>query len=214
NDPAKEAAQLDPMLVISAAAPPSGAVLHYYLKADSDPVTLDILDSTGSDIRHYTSAQRVQQQDPKTMTVAAVFAQAPPILSAVAGSHEWSWDLRVVKPGANRGGGRGGRGGGGGGRGGAAGHGSDPGAAGAGSADPGPSGPGRACPKPSRGAADRAHRRPIARKRQSRGCDLNLQRPGAWDRGLCRRITQSRCLRRGRCHAGTDQPHRSQRNSR
>ena len=126
NDPAKEAAQLDPMLVISAAAPPSGAVLHYYLKADSDPVTLDILDSTGSDIRHYTSAQRVQQQDPKTMTVAAVFAQAPPILSAVAGSHEWSWDLRVVKPGANRGGGRGGRGGGGG-RGGAAGQGAAPG---------------------------------------------------------------------------------------
>ncbi|HEY7856619.1 MAG TPA: hypothetical protein VIC32_09250, partial [Terriglobales bacterium] len=114
DDPAKEAAQLDPMLLISAAAPPSGAVIYYYLKADSGPVSLDILDSAGHVVRQYSSTQRAPRQNPKTMTVAAVFAQNPPILSAAAGSHEWVWDLREVKPGASIGGGRGGRGGGGG----------------------------------------------------------------------------------------------------
>lgn len=116
DNPAAAAAQLDPMLVISAAAPPAGAVIHYYLKADSGPVSLDILDSAGQVVRQYSSTQRVRPQNPKTMTVAAVFAQATPILSAAAGSHEWSWDLREVKPGAAAaGGGRGGRGGRGGG---------------------------------------------------------------------------------------------------
>ncbi|MGH9487992.1 MAG: VPS10 domain-containing protein [Terriglobales bacterium] len=108
NDPAKEAAQLDPMLVISAAAPPSGAVIHYYLQADNGPVSLDILNSAGQVVRHYSSSQRVFHQNPNTMTVAAVFARTPAILSAAAGSHEWSWDLREVKPGASSGGGRGG----------------------------------------------------------------------------------------------------------
>ncbi|MGH9481284.1 MAG: VPS10 domain-containing protein [Terriglobales bacterium] len=112
DNPASEAAQLDPMLVISAAAPPSGAVIHYYLQSGSGPVSLDILDGAGQVVRHYSSTQPVPQQNPKTMVVAAVFAQAPPILSAAAGSHEWSWDLRDVKPGASGGGGRGGRGGG------------------------------------------------------------------------------------------------------
>ncbi|MGH9519778.1 MAG: WD40/YVTN/BNR-like repeat-containing protein, partial [Terriglobales bacterium] len=108
NNPASEAAQLDPMLVISAAAPPSGAVIHYYLKGDNGPVSLDILDGTGQIVRHYSSTDRVFRQNPKTMTVAAVFAQPPVILSAAAGSHEWSWDLRDVKPGAAPAGGRGG----------------------------------------------------------------------------------------------------------
>jgi len=115
DDPVKEEAQLDPMLVISAAAPPSGAVLHYYLKSDSGPVSLDILDSAGKVVRQYSSTQRAPRQNPRTMTVAAVFAQNPPILSAAAGSHEWIWDLREVSAGAGGGGGRGGRGGRGGG---------------------------------------------------------------------------------------------------
>ncbi|MGH9474409.1 MAG: WD40/YVTN/BNR-like repeat-containing protein [Terriglobales bacterium] len=115
SDPAKEVAQLDPMLVISADAPPSGAVIHYYLRADSGPVTLEILNSAGQVVRQYSSTQRVRQQNPKTMVVAAVFAQTPPVLSAAAGSHEWSWDFREVKPGAATGGRGGfGRGGGGG----------------------------------------------------------------------------------------------------
>ncbi|HET9785028.1 MAG TPA: hypothetical protein VFP94_08740 [Terriglobales bacterium] len=109
NNPSSEAAQLDPLLVISADAPPSGAVIHYYLKADNGPVSLDILNSAGQVVRHYTSAERPFRQNPRQMTVAAVFSQPPAVLSAAAGSHEWSWDLREVKPGAPAGGrGRGG----------------------------------------------------------------------------------------------------------
>ncbi|HEY8055118.1 MAG TPA: hypothetical protein VIE13_04305 [Terriglobales bacterium] len=109
NNPSSEAAQLDPLLVISADAPPSGAVIHYYLKADNGPVSLDILNGAGQVVRHYTSDERPFRQNPRSMTVAAVFAQPTPVLSAAAGSHEWSWDLREVKPGAAAGGrGRGG----------------------------------------------------------------------------------------------------------
>ncbi len=104
NDPASEAAQLDPMLVISADAPPSGAVIYYYLGADNGPVSLDILNSGGQVVRHYSSTERVSLPNPDTMTIAAVFAQAPAVLSAAAGMHAWEWDLRDVKPGAEAGG--------------------------------------------------------------------------------------------------------------
>jgi hypothetical protein len=104
NDPSKEAADLDPMLVISADAPPSGAVIYYYLRADSGPVSLDILNSAGQVVGHYSSTQRVSPQNPNNMTVAAVFARTPVILSAAAGLHAWTWDLRKVKPGADTGG--------------------------------------------------------------------------------------------------------------
>jgi hypothetical protein len=123
NNPSSEAAQLDPLLVISADAPPSGAVIHYYLKADNGPVSLDILNSAGQVVRHYTSTERPFRQNPRSMTVAAVFSQPPAVLSAAAGSHEWSWDLREVKPGAAIGG----RGRGGFGRGGAGGSAAAPG---------------------------------------------------------------------------------------
>ncbi|MGH9474989.1 MAG: VPS10 domain-containing protein [Terriglobales bacterium] len=108
GDPAKTAADMDPLEVISAAAPPPGAVIHYYLQGDSGPVSLDILSRAGQVVRHYTSSARVSHQNPKTMVVPAVWARTPVILSAAAGSHEWSWDLREVKPGAAAGGGRGG----------------------------------------------------------------------------------------------------------
>lgn len=104
----KEIANLDPMLVVSAAAPPSGAVIHYYLQADSGPVSLDILNSAGTVVRHYSSDAPVFHPDPKTLTVGAEFRAPAPNLSAAAGSHAWSWDLREVKPGASSGGGRGG----------------------------------------------------------------------------------------------------------
>ena len=104
NDPSSEAADLDPMLVISADAPPSGAVIYYYLRADSGPVSLDILNSGGQVVRHYSSAQRVFHPNPDTMTIPAVFAHPPAVLSAAAGLHAWSWDLRDVKPGTDSGG--------------------------------------------------------------------------------------------------------------
>ncbi|MGH9468169.1 MAG: VPS10 domain-containing protein [Terriglobales bacterium] len=107
GDPAATKTDIDPLVYISAAAPPSGAVIHYYLQSDSGPVALDILNQAGQVVRHYSSAQKVVRQNPKTMAVPAVWARPPAILSAAAGSHEWSWDMRAVKPGAPPMGGRG-----------------------------------------------------------------------------------------------------------
>lgn len=108
ENPESKASSLDPMLIVSADAPPSGAVIHYYLQADNGPVSLDILDSAGKVVRHYSSSERARTVNPDTLTIIPQFREPAPGLSAAAGSHAWSWDLREIKPGANAGGGRGG----------------------------------------------------------------------------------------------------------
>ncbi|HUX68712.1 MAG TPA: hypothetical protein VMV31_14595 [Terriglobales bacterium] len=108
------ATDMDPVEVASGAPPLAGAEIDYYLKADTGPVALDILDGSGKVVRHYASTERPRRQNPKTMVVPAVWAAMTPVLSAAAGMHRWSWDLRELAPGApSPGGGRGGRGGGG-----------------------------------------------------------------------------------------------------
>ncbi len=102
--------------------PPPGASIDYYLKsAASDPVTIEILDSSGQTIRTYSSADRTQSpQNPQT--IAILWARTPEPLSAAAGMHRWVWDFRPAGTGgagraggAGRGGRAGGAGGGGGG---------------------------------------------------------------------------------------------------
>jgi hypothetical protein len=98
--------------------PPVGAIIDYYLKsAASGPVTLEILNGSGSTVRHYSSADPAAPPDPNTLVVNAVWqrAQEPP--SSAAGMHRFVWDFRPDPPAAG-GRGRGGRGGGGGGGGG------------------------------------------------------------------------------------------------
>jgi photosystem II stability/assembly factor-like uncharacterized protein len=107
----------------SAANPPYGAAINYYLKAAaSGPVTLEILNPAGAVVRRYSSADPVPTIDPNSLNVAASWRQPAPGLSAAAGMHRWMWDFReiVLVPGAGGRGGRGGRGGGGRGGGGAA----------------------------------------------------------------------------------------------
>ncbi|HXE32171.1 MAG TPA: hypothetical protein VN515_10270, partial [Terriglobales bacterium] len=111
------ATDMDPVEVASADGPMTGAEIDYYLKSDTGPVSLDILDAAGKVVRHYSSTDRVRRQDPRTMDTPAVWAAITPILSAGPGMHRWSWDVREVAPGAapapaGRGAGRGGAGGG------------------------------------------------------------------------------------------------------
>jgi photosystem II stability/assembly factor-like uncharacterized protein len=94
--------------------PPSGAIVDYYLKtAAAGPVTIEILNASGSSIRRFSSADPPPAVDPSTLAVNAIWqrAQGPP--SAAAGMHRFVWDLRPEAPPNGRG--RGGRGGGGGG---------------------------------------------------------------------------------------------------
>ena len=92
---------------------PVGAVIDYYLKAAATgPLTIEILDASGTLVRRYSSDDRPAPVNPDALNIPAFWVrpQEPP--SAAAGTHRWVWDLRHTPVPA---GGRGGRGGGGGG---------------------------------------------------------------------------------------------------
>jgi photosystem II stability/assembly factor-like uncharacterized protein len=103
---------------------PPGAILDYFLPADvSGPVTIDVLDSTGSVVRTYSSTDPVRNPDPALdpdaytrlcqQTPGApdcnlpLYWPAPPMTIAThAGMHRVNWDMRYQPLG--EGGGRGG----------------------------------------------------------------------------------------------------------
>ena len=92
--------------------PPPGAILDYYLPQDAaGPVTLEIQDAAGGEVRSYSSADPVLEPDPALDPAAydAVCRRNPsatncglPLywprpqqrLSAKAGMHRFAWDLR------------------------------------------------------------------------------------------------------------------------
>jgi photosystem II stability/assembly factor-like uncharacterized protein len=94
--------------------PPGGAIIDYYLKsAPSGPVTIEILNSSGTAVRRFSSSDPVAPVNVSTLAVNAVWQRALEPPSAAAGMHRFVWDLRPDPPPGGRG--RGGRGGGGGG---------------------------------------------------------------------------------------------------
>jgi hypothetical protein len=99
--------------------PPFGAMIDYYLKANtSGPLTIEILDPAGEVIRKYSSEDKPTPVNPDTLNIPAFWVRTPEPLSTAAGMHRWIWDLRPTPPPRPAGGGGGG--GGFGGRGGAA----------------------------------------------------------------------------------------------
>ncbi|HZU21973.1 MAG TPA: hypothetical protein VE998_04015, partial [Terriglobales bacterium] len=82
------------------ANPPNGAVIDFYLKsAPSGPVTLDVLDSGGKLVRHFSTERPPQ---PRRRPQAAgefsaeeeFFGPPPARLNAHAGLNRFTWDLR------------------------------------------------------------------------------------------------------------------------
>jgi len=99
--------------------PPYGAMIDYYLKANSSgPLAIEILDPAGEVIRKYSSEDKPAPVNPDTLNIPAFWVRAPEVPSTAAGMHRWIWDLRPTPPPRPAGGGGGG--GGGFGRGGAA----------------------------------------------------------------------------------------------
>jgi len=81
------------------ANPPIGAILYYSLKtAASSPVTLDIVDASGTVFRHYSSADVPPAVNIERINVEAHWLTPPPPLSAAAGLHRWVWDLQGETP--------------------------------------------------------------------------------------------------------------------
>ena len=74
--------------------PPEGAIINYYLKADaSGPITLDILDTEGRIVRHYSSADPVVRPDPIGGNLPLYWFRPPMVLSTTAGMHRFTWDV-------------------------------------------------------------------------------------------------------------------------
>jgi photosystem II stability/assembly factor-like uncharacterized protein len=73
--------------------PPDGAVIDYYLaSAASGPVTLEIKDSAGKTVRHYSSAEKAEPPDPM-LNIPAYWVRPPQMLAGGAGQHRFLWDL-------------------------------------------------------------------------------------------------------------------------
>lgn len=91
----------------TAANPPYGAIIDYYLKSQaSGAVTIEIMDAAGETVRRYSSEDRTPPVDPDKINVALVWRPTPEPLPTSAGMHRWAWDLRPTPTGEReRGGG-------------------------------------------------------------------------------------------------------------
>jgi photosystem II stability/assembly factor-like uncharacterized protein len=79
--------------------PPDGAAIDYHLKAAaSGPVTLEIRDDRGRLVRRFSSADKPQPVDEKSLNIPTYWVRPPQVLSAAAGSHRFVWDLHETPP--------------------------------------------------------------------------------------------------------------------
>jgi photosystem II stability/assembly factor-like uncharacterized protein len=75
--------------------PPDGAMIDYYLKADSSsPATLEILNSGGKLVRRYASNDPLPPPDPE-LAIPAYWLRPPQKLSNAAGFHRFLWDMHL-----------------------------------------------------------------------------------------------------------------------
>ena len=76
--------------------PPPGAIIDYYFKtAPKDEVTLDILDSSGKLVRHLSSKEKKEGEQPPEWPDRV---ERPKTIPANAGMNRFAWDLRYNDP--------------------------------------------------------------------------------------------------------------------
>ena len=61
-------------------------------------MTLEILDSRNQLVRRYSSDDKPQAVDPKSVDIPMYWFPPPPTLSAVAGHSRWLWDMHYAAP--------------------------------------------------------------------------------------------------------------------
>ncbi len=82
-----------------AANPPFGAWIDYSLATTpGQPVTLDVLDSSGATVRHYSSDIPARGPDLSKLRVTPDWFATPSTLSAAPGMHRFVWPLRYPAP--------------------------------------------------------------------------------------------------------------------
>jgi len=78
--------------------PPDGAIINYYLNsAAAGPVTLEILDGAGKLVRKYSSDD-VPEAPIEGRNIPDYWIRPPQVLSATAGLHRFTWDVRYAPP--------------------------------------------------------------------------------------------------------------------
>ncbi|HEX8798912.1 MAG TPA: glycoside hydrolase, partial [Terriglobales bacterium] len=76
--------------------PPDGAILNYYLGSSaSGEVTLEILDSSGKLVRHFSSSDPLPAPNPE-LSIPSYWVRPPQHLSSQPGFHRFVWDLRYT----------------------------------------------------------------------------------------------------------------------
>ena len=81
--------------------PPDGAIIDYYINsASKDPVTLEVLDSSGNLVRRYASTDQpeVTEKQINALNVPTYWIRRPRTLSTAAGMHRWIWNLHYPDP--------------------------------------------------------------------------------------------------------------------
>ncbi len=77
--------------------PPSGAILDYYLKADSSTsVTIEIQDAKRETVRRFASNDKPRPPDLSRIVLTPDWVSPPPPPAASAGLHRFVWDLRYA----------------------------------------------------------------------------------------------------------------------
>ncbi|MBV9624879.1 MAG: glycosyl hydrolase [Acidobacteria bacterium] len=76
--------------------PPNGTIVSYYLKHETkDEITLDILDSSGKLVRHYSSKPKEKFEQPPEWPD---LERPPELLPTSAGMNRFPWNLRYESP--------------------------------------------------------------------------------------------------------------------
>ncbi len=78
--------------------PPDGAIINYWLKADTKEVTLEILDKQNRVVRRYASNDVPEKIDEKSQPYPMYWARPQQILQTRAGMQRWIWDLHYPPP--------------------------------------------------------------------------------------------------------------------
>jgi photosystem II stability/assembly factor-like uncharacterized protein len=77
--------------------PPDGAIINYFLKAESlQPVVLEIFDKSNQLVRRFSSADKPEVINEKELPYPTYWFRPARILSAKAGMQRWSWDLHYA----------------------------------------------------------------------------------------------------------------------
>jgi hypothetical protein len=85
-----------------AANPPDGGVIDYLLpEGVSGPVVIAILDAQNHVVRSFSSEDKPQPRNPRTLEVAPEWVPQPAPVSTGRGMHRFVWDLRCPAPAAS-----------------------------------------------------------------------------------------------------------------